>query len=94
MSGGGPKPGGGGMGLELAADVVPPGLLRKYEQDSEATAAQLTVVMEELRTAEAELEAVVKSGPQIDLNIEYVTLDVRNAGKRVNEAEQWVHGLR
>ncbi|KAH9025772.1 SMCs flexible hinge [Lactarius hengduanensis] len=62
-----------------------------YEQDSEAAALKLTEAMEELRAAEAELEAVGKSGPQINLEIDQVNLDIRNAGKRVIEAEKWVH---
>ncbi|KAH9032973.1 SMCs flexible hinge [Lactarius pseudohatsudake] len=94
MSGGGPKPRGGGMGSILAADAVPPDVLRKYEQDSEVAAAQLTVAMEELRAAEAELEAVGESGPQINLEIEKVNLDIQDAGKRVIEAEKRVHDLR
>ncbi|KAH9009406.1 hypothetical protein EDB84DRAFT_1446296 [Lactarius hengduanensis] len=94
MSGGGPKPTGGGMGSKLAADAVPPDVLRKYEQDSEVAAAQLTVAMEELRAAEAKLEAVGESGPQINLEIEKVSLDIQDAGKRVIEAEKRVHDLR
>ncbi|KAH9172461.1 SMCs flexible hinge [Lactarius sanguifluus] len=94
MSGGGPKPRGGGMGSKLAADAVPPDVLRKYEQDSEAAAAQLTAAMEELRVAEAELEAVGGSGPQINLEIEKVNLDIQDAGKRVIEAEKRVRDLR
>ncbi|KAI9450035.1 SMCs flexible hinge [Lactarius psammicola] len=78
MSGGGAKPSGGGLSSKLAADAVSPDVLRKYEHDSEAAAAQLTEAMEELRAAEAELEAVGKSGPQIDLNIDKVNLDIQN----------------
>ncbi|KAH9070762.1 RecF/RecN/SMC N terminal domain-containing protein [Lactarius deliciosus] len=94
MSGGGGKPRGGGMSSKLAADAVPPDVLRKYEQDSEAATAQLTVTMEELRVAESELEAVGKSGPQINLEIDKVNLDIQNAGKRVIEAEKRVRDLK
>src|SRR6266702_6891745 len=94
MSRGGAKPRGSGMGSELAADAVPPNVLRKYEQDSKAAAAQLTVAMEELRAAEVELGAAGKSGPQIDLEIDLVNLDVRNTRKRVMEAEKWVCDLK
>ncbi|KAH9010390.1 hypothetical protein EDB85DRAFT_2161400 [Lactarius pseudohatsudake] len=86
MSGGAAKPRGG-------VDAVPPDLPQKYEQDSEAAALKLTEAMEELRAAEAELEAVGRSGPQINLEIDLVNLDIRNAGKRVIEAEKWVHDL-
>ncbi|KAI9437783.1 hypothetical protein BJY52DRAFT_1382341 [Lactarius psammicola] len=94
MSGGGAKPSGGGLSSKLAADAVSPDVLRKYEHDSEAAAAQLTEAMEELRAAEAELEAVGKSGPQIDLNIDKVNLDIQNAGRRVVEAEKRVRDLK
>ncbi|KAI9444561.1 RecF/RecN/SMC [Lactarius indigo] len=94
MSGGGAKPRGGGMSSKLAADAVPPDVLRKYEQDSEAATAQLTAATEELRAAESELEAVGKSGPQINLEIEKVNLDIQNAGKRVTEAEKRVRDLK
>ncbi|KAI9453551.1 RecF/RecN/SMC N terminal domain-containing protein [Lactarius psammicola] len=94
MSGGGAKPRGGGMSSKLAADAVSPDVLRKYEHDSEAAAAQLTEAMEELRAAEAELEAVGKSGPQINLDIDKVNLDIQNAGRRVVEAEKRVRDLK
>ncbi|KAH9032484.1 SMCs flexible hinge [Lactarius pseudohatsudake] len=94
ISGGGPKPRGGGMGSKLVADAIPPDVLRQYEQDSEAAAARLTVAMEELRATESGLEAVGKSRPQIDLEIEKVKLDIQNAGKRVVDAEKRVRDLR
>ncbi|KAH9048629.1 SMCs flexible hinge, partial [Lactarius deliciosus] len=94
MSGGTAKPRGGGMGSELEADTVPPGVLQKYEQDNEAAAVRLAEATKELREAEAELEAVGKSGPQIALEIDLVNLDIRNAGKRVIEAEKWVRDLK
>ncbi|KAN0127918.1 RecF/RecN/SMC N terminal domain containing protein [Lactarius tabidus] len=94
MSGGGSKPRGGGMSSKLAADAVAPDILRKYEQDSEAAAAQLASATDELRAAEAELDAVAKSGPQINLEIDKVNLDIQNAGKRVIEAEKRVRDLK
>ncbi|KAH8982071.1 SMCs flexible hinge [Lactarius akahatsu] len=94
MSGSGPKPRGGGIGSKLAADVVPPDVLQKYEQDSKVAAVQLTVAMEELRAAEAELEAVGESGPQINLEIEKANLDIQDARKCVIEAKKRVHNLR
>jgi len=95
MSGGGAKPRGGGMGSKPAADAVPPDILWKYEQDSDATAVQLAEATEELRAAETvELEAVGKSGLQINLEIDLVSLNVQNAGKCVAKAEKWVCDLR
>jgi structural maintenance of chromosome 4 len=94
MSGGGSKPRGGGMSSKLAADAVPPDVLRKYEQDCEGTVAQLAEATDDLRAAEAELEAVARSGPQINLDIDKVTLDIQNAAKRVVEAEKRVRELK
>jgi len=95
MSGGGAKPRGGRMGSKPAANAVPPDVLWKYEQDSNAAAAQLAEATEELQAAEmVELEAVGKSGLQINLEIDLVGLDVQNTGKCVTEAEKWVCDLR
>jgi len=41
-----------------------------------------------------ELEAVGKSGLQINLEIDVVGLDVQNTGKRIAEAKKWVRDLR
>ncbi|KAI0253228.1 RecF/RecN/SMC N terminal domain-containing protein [Lactifluus subvellereus] len=94
MSGGGSKPRGGGMSSKLAADAVSPDVLRRYEQDCEGASAQLAEATDELRAAEAELEVVMRSGPQINLEIDKVTLDIQNAGKRVVEAEKRVRELK
>lgn len=93
MSGGGAKPKGGGMNSKLAADAVQPEVLRRYEHDCESAAVQLAEATNELRAAEAELEAVARSGPQINLEIDKVNLDIQNAGKRVIEAEKLVRDL-
>lgn len=94
MSGGGAKPRGGGMSSKLAADAVQPEVLRRYEQDCESAAAQLAEATDELRAAEAELETVARSGPQVNLEIDKVNLDIQNAGKRVVEAEKRVRDLK
>ncbi|KAH9973203.1 RecF/RecN/SMC N terminal domain-containing protein [Lactifluus volemus] len=94
MSGGGSKPRGGGMSSKLAADAVQPDVLRRYEQDCERTAVQLAEAADELQAAEAELEAVARSGPQINLEIDKVTLDIQNATKRIVEAEKRVRELK
>ncbi|KAI9511860.1 RecF/RecN/SMC N terminal domain-containing protein [Russula earlei] len=93
MSGGGAKPKGGGMSSKLAADAVQPEVLRKYEQDCESAAAQLAEATDELRAAEMGLEALARSGPQINLEIDKVNLDIQNAKKLVTEAEKRVRDL-
>jgi structural maintenance of chromosome 4 len=94
MSGGGAKPRGGGMSSKLASDAVQPEVLRKYEQDCASADAQLAETIEELRAAEVQLDSVMRSGPQIDLEIDKVNLDIQNAGKRVIEAEKRVRDLK
>jgi len=94
MSGGGSKPRGGGMSSKLASDAVQPEVLRKYEQDCASADAQLAETTEELRAAEVQLDSVTRSGPQIDLEIDKVNLDIQNAGKRVIEAEKRVRDLK
>lgn len=94
MSGGGAKPRGGGMSSKLASDTVQPEVLRKYEQDCASADAQLAGATEELRAAEVQLDSVTRSGPQIDLEIDKVNLDIQNAGKRVIEAEKRVRDLK
>ena len=94
MSGGGAKPRGGGMSSKLASDAVQPEVLRKYEQDCASVDAQLAEVIEELRASEVQLDSVTRSGPQIDLEIDKVNLDIQNAGKRVIEAEKRVRDLK
>jgi structural maintenance of chromosome 4 len=94
MSGGGGKPRGGGMSSKLASDAVQPEVLRKYEQDCVSADAQLAEATNELRAAEMQLESVKNSGPQINLEIDKVNLDIQNAGKRVIEAEKRVRELK
>ncbi|KAF8492752.1 RecF/RecN/SMC [Russula emetica] len=94
MSGGGTKPRGGGMSSKLASDAVQPEVLRKYEQDCASADVQLAEATEELRAAEVQLDSVTRSGPQIDLEIDKVNLDIQNAGKRVIEAEKRVRDLK
>ncbi|KAI0297565.1 RecF/RecN/SMC protein, partial [Multifurca ochricompacta] len=85
---------GGGMSSKLTADAVPTDVLRRYEQDCDAAAAQLSEATDELRAAETELESVRRSGPQINLEIDKVNLDIQNAGKRIVEAEKRVRDLK
>lgn len=94
MSGGGTTVARGGMSAKLAADAVAPEVLRQYEHDSEAAKAQLEAATQELKNAEAELEVIVKSGPQIDVALQKLDLDIKNHTKRVADAEKRVQELK
>ncbi|PCH34299.1 RecF/RecN/SMC protein [Wolfiporia cocos MD-104 SS10] len=94
MSGGGTHVARGGMSSKLQADAVAPEVLRRYEQESEEAARELERVQQQLRQLEADLEGVSRSGPQFDLSIEKVQLDINNGTKRIAEAEKRVRDLK
>ncbi|KAF9819247.1 hypothetical protein IEO21_02286 [Rhodonia placenta] len=94
MSGGGTHVARGGMSSKLAAEAVPPDVIRKYDQDSEQAARELEQAQEQLRQIEAELEAVSRSGPQLDIAIEKATLGIQTGAKRIADAEKRVRELK
>ncbi|KAI0066534.1 hypothetical protein BV25DRAFT_1849078 [Artomyces pyxidatus] len=94
MSGGGNHVAKGGMSSKLAADAVSPDTLRGYERDSEAVARQLDEAVQELKQAEAEVDAVTRSGPQIDLSIDKINLDIKTGSQRIAEAERRINDLK
>lgn len=94
MSGGGNHVSRGLMSSTLQADAVSPDVLRQYETDSEQASRLLEDALHDLREVEAELDALNKSGPQIDVTIEKVNLDLRTGAKRIAEAEKRVRDLK
>ncbi|KZT08792.1 RecF/RecN/SMC protein [Laetiporus sulphureus 93-53] len=88
MSGGGNHVSRGGMSSKLQADAVSPDVLRRYEQESEEAARELEACQRQLREVEAELDAISGSGPQLDIAIDKVSLDIRTGSKRISEAEK------
>lgn len=94
MSGGGTHVARGGMSSKLAAEAVPPDVIRKYDQDSEQAARELEQAQEQLRQIEAELEAVSRSGPQLDIAIEKATLGIQTGAKRIADAEKRMRELK
>lgn len=94
MSGGGNQLTKGAMSSKLAADAVRPEVLRKYEEDSHDAAQRLDAALQGVREAEAELERLQTSGPQIDLSFQKLTLDVENGKRRIAEAEKRVRDLK
>lgn len=94
MSGGGNQVARGGMSSKLAADAVSPDVLKKYERDSEQAAQELEQALRQLRDLEAKMEQLGQSGPQMDMAIEKVNLDIQTGAKRIAEAEKRVRELK
>ncbi|KAI0732433.1 RecF/RecN/SMC [Fomitopsis betulina] len=94
MSGGGTHVMRGGMSSKLQAEAVAPEVIKQYERDSEEAARELEGLQQQLRQVEAELDNIQRSGPQLDMAIEKVTLDLRTATKRIADAEKRVRDLK
>jgi structural maintenance of chromosome 4 len=82
------------MSSKLAADAVSPAVLREYERDSETSAQQLQQAMEEARAAESEADRLSRSGPEIDMALQKLNLDIENGKRRISEAEKRVRDLK
>lgn len=94
MSGGGTSVQRGSMSSKLAADVVHPDVIRKYQQDSEEDARALDEAVRELRELEAKVDALKQSAPRLDLAFDKVNLDIRNVAKRIVDTEKRVRELK
>ncbi|KAF9011348.1 RecF/RecN/SMC protein [Cyathus striatus] len=94
MSGGGHNPQKGGMSSKLAKEAVAPDVLKKLEHDTENDARLLQEAQEELQAAEAELDRLTRSGPEIDMALQKLTLDIENGKKRISEAEKRVRDVK
>ena len=94
MSGGGTQVNRGGMSSKLAADSVSPETLRQYERDSENAHRELEAVLAQYKDVESEVEALQKAGPQIDMAIEKVNLDIQTLTRRIADAEKRVRETR
>jgi structural maintenance of chromosome 4 len=94
MSGGGTQVTKGAMSSKLAADAVRPEVLQKYEDESQDAARQLEVALQAVREAEAELDRLRTSGPQIDMAFQKLGLDIENGKRRISEAEKRVRDLK
>ncbi|KAG1842247.1 RecF/RecN/SMC N terminal domain-containing protein [Suillus subalutaceus] len=95
MSGGGNHVSRGGMSSKLQAEAVSPQVLKNYEQESEQAARSLEAAQQELRDIEAEAERLTQAGPEIELDIEKLTMGVNNGKKkRLTDAERRVQDLK
>lgn len=94
MSGGGTHVSRGGMSSKLAAEAVRPEVLRAYETESQDAGRMLEETLQDLRRIEAEVDRLGKSGPQIELALEKVGLDIQTGKRRIAEAERRVRELK
>ncbi|KAF8844243.1 RecF/RecN/SMC protein [Paxillus ammoniavirescens] len=94
MSGGGNHVSRGGMSSKLAVEAVRPEVLKQYEQESEDAGKILDDALRALRALEGEAERLTTAGPQMEMDIEKLTLDVNNGRKRLVEAERRVQELK
>ena len=92
MSGGGSHVSKGGMSSKKAATISPQ-QLRTYEKDSEDAANRLQEATAKLQQAEMELERLSVRGPEIDMALHKLSLDIENVKKRITEAEKRVKDL-
>lgn len=94
MSGGGNHVSRGGMSSKLAAEAVRPETLKIYEKESEEASKQLDEALQNLRRIESEVEALSRSGPQIDMAVVKINLDIQGGQRRIAEAEKRVRELK
>ncbi|KAJ4490187.1 RecF/RecN/SMC [Lentinula aciculospora] len=93
MSGGGGAPAKGGMSAKLAKDSVSPRQLQEFEQERDQAQSKLEEAIAMVRSAEAELEQLNRSGPEIDLRYAKLGLDIQQGKSRIEEAEKRLKNL-
>lgn len=94
MSGGGNSVQRGGMSSKLAADTVSPDVIRQYQQDSERDARELENAQRRFGEMELMLDSLRQKGPKLDLDIDKLTLDIKNCNSRIKDSERTVKELK
>jgi structural maintenance of chromosome 4 len=93
MSGGGNQVSRGAMSSKFAAASVSPEVFQQYEKENEQASHKLQQAMHELREAEASLDGLKTRGPQIDLSLQKLGMDIDNVSKRIAETEKRIKDL-
>lgn len=94
MSGGGGKAASGAMSSRLAAETVSPDVLRRFQAESDDAERQLEEASRELRDAEVELDRLRRSGPEIDMSLDKLGLEIETGKKRITDLEKRVRDLK
>lgn len=93
MSGGGKQVARGGMNSKFAPDVVSPEVLQNHQKESDDAESRFREAQQQHRTIESNLEALIRSGPEIDINLQKVSMDVQNIIKAITESERRLREL-
>ena len=94
MSGGGTQVSRGAMSSKFAPAVVSAEVLQQYEKENEQATNKLQQALHGLREAEAELDGLRTRGPQIDLSLQKLGMDIDNVSRRIAEADKRIRDLR
>lgn len=88
MSGGGSHVSRGAMSSKLAADSVPPELLRQYEQESENAARASDAAQAAVQRLESELEGHRRAAPDMDFQLRKMEMEINTLSSRIGESEK------
>ena len=94
MSGGGNQVSRGAMSSKFAPASVSPQVLQQYERDNEQATHKLQQALHGLREVEAELNGLRTRGPQIDLSLQKLGMDIDNVSRRIAETDKRIKDLR
>jgi structural maintenance of chromosome 4 len=94
MSGGGNSVSRGGMSSKLQSDVVSPQVLRQYEEESDTAARELNTTLQELQEVEAEVARLLKSGPQLEMSLGKIKLEIQTNERQIAETNKRVKELK
>jgi len=94
MSGGGNQVSRGAMSSKFAPASVSPEVLQQYERDNEQATHKLQQELHGLQRAEAELDSLKTRGPQIDLSLQKLGMDIDNVSRRIAETDKRIRDLR
>jgi structural maintenance of chromosome 4 len=86
MSGGGTKVMKGIMSSKLATEGVDASTLRRYERECEELTKQVEELSGRLKESEESLDALKREGPQLDVEIQKIELEMTTLQKRASEA--------
>ncbi|KAH7886361.1 RecF/RecN/SMC N terminal domain-containing protein [Phlebopus sp. FC_14] len=93
MSGGGNHVSRGGMSSKLASEAISSEVLHTYEKESEEASRNFEEALRQLRALEGEAERLTQAGPQLDMDVDKLNLDIKNGLKRLDDAEKRVRDL-
>jgi structural maintenance of chromosome 4 len=82
------------MSSKFAAEAVRPEVMQQYERANEDATAKLQEATEEAKKAEADLERLKRSGPELDMAFQKLGLEIETGKRSISEAEKRVKDLK